>query len=103
MLAELEIIPVGTRSASVGPLVSKIIDLVDKSGLEYRAGPMGTVVEGSWDEVMSLARRCHEALLASCDRVITTIRLDDRKDKTGPRIEQKVASMEKTLGRRLRR
>ena len=104
MLAELEIIPIGTASASLSSLLAKVAQHIDSSGLAYRVGPMGTVVEGEWDQIMGLARRCHEAMLNSSDRVMTTIRIDDRKDKPGTgRIVQKVQSLEAAFGRPLKR
>ena len=104
MLAELEIVPIGTSSASVSGLLAEVAKLVDCSGLDYRVGPMGTVVEGDWDRVMQLAKQCHQAMLQSADRVMTTIRIDDRKDKPGGgRIAQKVQSLEAKVGRPLKR
>lgn len=104
MLAELEIIPVGTNSASVSAYLADVAKLIDQSGLDYRVGPMGTVVEGDWDRIMRLAKQCHQTLLGSVDRVMTTIRIDDRKDRPGNgRIVQKVQSLEAKVGRPLKR
>lgn len=104
MLAELEIVPIGTGSASLSDLLVHVAKLVDQSGLDYRVGPMGTVVEGDWDRIMQLAKQCHQAMLASASRVMTTIRVDDRKDKPGlGRIVQKVQSLEAKLGKPLRK
>ena len=104
MLAELEIVPIGTASASLSGLLAEVAKLVDRSGLDYRVGPMGTVVEGDWDRIMQLAKQCHQAMLQSADRVMTTIRIDDRKDKPGGgRITQKVQSLEAKVGRPLKR
>ena len=104
MLAELEIVPIGTGSASLSGLLAQVARLVDQSGLAYRVGPMGTVVEGDWDAVMQLAKQCHQAMLQSAARVMTTIRIDDRTDKPGPgRITQKVASLEAKVGKPLRK
>ena len=103
MLAELEILPVGTSSASLSTLLAEVAKLIDASGLDYRLGPMGTVVEGEWDRVMALAKQCHQAMLNTTDRVITTIRIDDRKDKPGSRIVQKVDSLVAKVGRPLKR
>ena len=103
MLAELELIPIGTKSASLSALLTEAAKLIDQSGLDYRIGPMGTVVEGEWDQIMALAKRCHQLLLASSDRVMTTIRIDDRKDKPGlGRITQKVQSLEAKVGKPLK-
>lgn len=103
MLAELEIVPIGTPNASLSALLAEVARLIDASGLDYRVGPMGTVVEGDWNAIMGLAKRCHENLLGSVDRVMTTIRIDDRKDKPGLRITQKVQSLEAKAGRPLKR
>jgi uncharacterized protein (TIGR00106 family) len=104
MLAELEIVPVGTQSASLSAILADVAKLIDKSGLDYRVGPMGTVVEGDWDRIMVLAKQCHQAVLGSTGRVLTTIRIDDRKDQPGGgRITQKVQSLEAKVGRPLRK
>ena len=104
MLAELEIVPIGTESASLSSLLAEVAKLIDQSGLDYRVGPMGTVVEGEWDRIMVLAKQCHQAVLRSASRVMTTIRIDDRKDKPGGgRIVQKVQSLEAKVGRPLKR
>ena len=104
MLAEFELVPIGTNSPSLSPLLAEVAKLIDASGLVYRVGAMGTVVEGEWDQLMALAKRCHQALLCSSDRVMTTIRIDDRKDQPGPgRIVQKVRSLEDKVGKPLAR
>ena len=104
MLAELEIIPIGTQTPSLSTLLAEVAKLIDTSGLDYRVGPMGTVVEGEWDRIMTLAKQCHQAVLASSHRVMTTIRIDDRKDKPAPgRITQKVQSLEAKVGKPLRK
>ena len=104
MLAELEVVPIGTNSASISGLLAQVAKLIDESGLDYRVGPMGTVVEGDWDRIVGLAKQCHEAMLRSATRVMTTIRIDDRTDKPGTgRITQKVASLEAKVGTSLRK
>ena len=104
MLAELEIIPIGTKGPSLSGLLAEVAKLIHRSGLDYRVGPMGTVVEGEWDEVMTLAKQCHQAMLTAIGRVLTTIRIDDRTDQPGgSRITQKVQSLEAKVGTPLRR
>ncbi len=102
MLAEFSVIPVG-KGVSISPYVAKILDLVDKSGLDYKVNPMGTVVEGDWDKVMDLIKRCHNLLLKETSRVITTISLDERTDKPEGRLMKKVESLEEKLGRKLKK
>ena len=104
MLAELEIVPIGTNGPSLSATLAQVAGLIDQSGLDYRVGPMGTVVEGEWDRIMGLAKQCHHAVLQSTSRVMTTIRIDDRKDQpeTG-RIIRKVQSLEAKVGKPLRK
>jgi len=101
MLVEFSIIPVGAGS-SIGEHLAKVLKLVDESKLPYKVNPMGTVVEGQWDEVMKLVRKCHDAVMKGGERAITTIAVDDRKDKPN-RLEEKVKSIERRLGRELRK
>ena len=43
---------------------------------------MGTIVEGNLDEILALTKRMHETpFLKGIDRVVTTIRIDDRRDR----------------------
>ncbi len=104
MLAELEIIPIGTNTTSLSTLLAQVAALIDRSGLDYRIGSMGTVVEGSWEEVMRLAKQCHDALLGATGRVMTTIRIDDRNDQpSAGRITRKVESLEAKVNTPLRK
>ena len=104
MLAEFELVPIGTAGPSLSTELAQIAKLIDASGLDYRVGAMGTVIEGDWDQIMALAKRCHQTLMQTSERVMFTIRMDDRKDKPGRgRIVQKVQSLETKVGRPLKR
>lgn len=101
VLVEFSIVPIG-RGESVSQYVAECLELIERSGLEYRLNPMGTVVEGGYDEVMALIRECHMHVMEQCGRVITTIKIDDRKGATGM-IESKIKSVEKKVGRELKK
>jgi len=101
MLAEFSIVPIGTGS-SIGDQLAEVLKIVDASKLPYKANPMGTVVEGEWDDVMDLIRRCHEAVMNTGERVVTSISIDDRKGKPN-RIDQKVESIERRIGKVLKK
>ena len=81
--------------------VGRCLEIVDASGLDYRLNPMGTVVEGPFDEVLALIARCHQAVAKDCDRVSTTIKIDDRKGASGE-LDGKVRRVEAAVGRKLR-
>lgn len=100
MLAEFSISPVGV-GPSVGKWVARCLDIVDRSGLPYRLGSMGTTVEGNLDEVLDLIKRCHRAVLEDVERVSVLIKIDDRKGVTG-QLDAKVVDVERRLGRKLR-
>lgn len=99
MLVQFSIVPIG-KGSSIGDDIARVLKIVDDSKLPYKINPMGTVVEGSWDQVMKLIKRCHAAVLKNGERVLTTISIDDRKGKPN-RIEEKVGSVEKRLKKTL--
>ncbi len=101
MLIEFSIVPVGVGS-SIGDQLAEVLKIVDASGLPYKINPMGTVVEGEWDEVMKLVKKCHMTVMKTGDRAITTISIDDRKGKPN-RLDEKVKSIEKRIGKSLKK
>ena len=100
MIVEFTVVPLD-KGPHLSDHLAPVIDLVDRSGLDYRFTPMGTIVEGDWDPVMDLIRRCHEAMRAGSERVVTTVKIDDHAGRTG-RISGKTESVEKRLGRDLK-
>ena len=96
MIASFSIFPIG-RGVSVGSEVAKAVKIVEDSGLPYRLTPMGTVIEGSWERVMGVIKRCRDRLRRDNERVYLTISIDDRKGASG-RIRKKVESVERRLG-----
>ena len=86
---------------SVGRYVARSLEIIDSSGLDYRLHAMGTVIEGEWDEVFDVVRRCFDEMSADCDRITCSIKLDARKGATG-RLLSKVRSVEEKLGRTLK-
>lgn len=89
------------EGSSVSHHVAKIIDMIDRSGLAYQLTPMGTIVECvSVKEALSVVERAYEQL-SGCERVYSTIKLDIREGKLG-RLEGKIASVEKQIGRKVK-
>ncbi|NJF24137.1 MTH1187 family thiamine-binding protein [Thermococcus sp. Bubb.Bath] len=81
-VAELCLFPLGTESPSVGKYLKPVVEVIKGSGLRYQVCPMGTVVEGSVEEILDLVRLCHEAILqAGAKRVVISLKIDDRVDK----------------------
>ncbi len=100
MIAEFSIVPLGTGE-SLSKSVAEVIRLVDESGLSYRTNPMGTVVEGDWDEVMGLIKKCHDEALKQAPRVTSRINIDVRPAKPAGRMEAKLDAIEAVLDRKI--
>jgi uncharacterized protein (TIGR00106 family) len=100
MIVEFSVWPM--VGPSVSQHVAKVVKLVDESGLNYKLNAMGTVVEGDWDEVMGLIKKCHQLLAGETERVITNISIDDRKGRS-LRITGKVESIERILGKEVKK
>ncbi len=100
VLLEFSMSPLG-KGESVGKYVSRSLEIIDQSGVEYRLNPMGTVLEGEWEDVMDVVRQCYERMRKDCNRISCTIKVDYRKGKKG-RLSGKVASVEKRLKRKLK-
>jgi uncharacterized protein (TIGR00106 family) len=78
---EITVYPLGTGRPCITRELEPVIDILDRSGLRYEISVMGTIVEGSLDDLLALARRLHEAVFSeSVKRVVTIIRLDDRRE-----------------------
>ena len=99
-LLEFSITPLGAGE-SVSQYVARAVDVIDKSGLDYRLHAMGTVVEGDVGPLLDLLKKCVEAVAADCDRVSVSAKLDYRKGHSGA-LDAKVASVEKRLGREVK-
>ena len=100
VLLEFSMSPLG-KGESVSKYVSRSLDIIDKSGVPYRLNPMGTVLEGEWDEVFAVVRKCYERMKKDCNRISCSIKVDARKGHSG-RLVSKVASVEKTLKRAIK-
>jgi uncharacterized protein (TIGR00106 family) len=92
VIIDLSIFPIG-KGESVSDYVSKAFKIIKESGLAYKLGPMGTAIEGEWEEVMGVVNRCFEALKKDCPRVYMTIKADYRKGEFG-RMEGKIKTVE---------
>jgi uncharacterized protein (TIGR00106 family) len=100
MLVEFSVAPMG-KGESISKDVAKVIDIIDRSGLPYKTHAMGTLIEGSWEECMTVVKKCHDAVRKSSARVYTRIAIDDRKGKKNAMV-LKLRSVESKLGRPFR-
>jgi len=92
--------PTGGKESASGE-VSKIIDLIDKSGLPYKISSMSTVIEGDWDSIMKLINKCRLRMRRNNNRIYMVLTMDDRKGAK-KRLTGKIESLEKKLKRKIK-
>jgi len=90
------------KGESLSKYVARSLDIIDRSGVEYRINPMGTVLEGDWDEVMAVMKECFETMKKDCDRIAVYAKVDYRKGHSG-RLTKKIDSVEESVGRQLKK
>jgi len=80
-IAEITIVPVGVGS-SVSDYVAEALRKVRARGLKYQLTPTSTIIEGELDELFQVLKEMHESpFKKGAPRVLTVIKIDDRRDK----------------------
>jgi len=95
MLCAFSITPLGVGD-SVGDVVADAVRIVRESGLPNETNAMFTLVEGEWDEVLALVKRCVDAVATRAPRVSVVVKMDHRPG-TSDMLHGKVASIEEHL------
>lgn len=95
VLVDLSIFPLD-KGDSLSAHVARALKIIRDSGLPYEIGPMGTSLEGEWDQVMGVVNKCFQELKKDCDRVYMGLKIDYREGPSG-RIESKVKSVQEKL------
>lgn len=95
-IVELSIVPLGV-GAGVSSFVAGAIRVLEKSALKYELTAMGTIISGDLDDILGVIRKMHESCFdAGAVRVLTQIRIDDRRDRESS-IERKIRSVREKL------
>ena len=90
------------KGESLSEYVARILDIVDKSCVEYRLTPMGTILEGEYDEVMNVVKDCFNELQKDCKRISLSLKIDYRQGNNS-RMKSKIDKIETILNRKLKR
>ncbi len=99
VLVEFAMFPTDKEGKSASPYVSKVIKVIRESGVPYVLGAMGTTFEvATLEEAHLLIQKSYEALEPVSERVYTCIKMDIRKNAEN-RIEGKIESVEKHIGK----
>ncbi|MGQ9645078.1 MAG: MTH1187 family thiamine-binding protein [Thermodesulfobacteriota bacterium] len=98
-ILEISVVPIGTGGTGLSHYVADCIKVLSKEKkVKYELTSMGTNIEGNLGDLIRVALRMHETpFKKGAARVLTTIKIDDRRDKKGT-LEGKKKSVKKKLG-----
>lgn len=98
IIADITVVPVGTGSASLSAYVAAIQRRLKEAGFKPHLHAMGTVVEEvDMERILEAVRLAHEvAFEVGAVRVVTAVKIDERRDKEGS-INQKIRSVQEKL------
>jgi len=99
-IVELSVNPLGTGTPSVSQYVARAVKVLEgEKDIKYEVTPMGTIIEGDLERLLTLVRKMHESAFdAGVARVVTVVKIDDRRDKTAS-MSSKMESLKRELGR----
>jgi len=81
-IMEINIIPLGTKTPSVSEYLAAPLKVLKKERVKFELTSMSTIIEGNVDTLFELARKMHlSTFIPDVKRVVTTIKIDDRRDK----------------------
>jgi uncharacterized protein (TIGR00106 family) len=82
IICQLSIAPVGT-DVHLHSYVKKVIQVIEKHKINYETNDMATIIEAdNLDIIFDIVKESHERLFnEGVVRLITEIKIDDRKDK----------------------
>jgi len=84
IIAEFSIVPIGTKTTSVGKYVRAALEELEKQGsIRVKPEAMGTVIEAeNLVDLFKAVEKAHNSVFdLGLKRVVTEIRIDDRRDK----------------------
>src|SRR4030043_252488 len=84
-ILDVSVVPIGTAGTSLSAYVAECVKILEKEKkIKHELTSMGSNLEGNLKDLMRVVMRMHEApFKKGSKRVLTTIRIDDRRDKKG--------------------
>ena len=96
VIIDLCVVPLGV-GLSVSKYVAACETIVREAGLKSMLHAYGTNIEGEWDEVFAVVKKCHEVIHEmGAPRITTTIKLATRVDRDQT-MQDKLDSVEEKL------
>ena len=83
VVAEVAVIPLGTGTAGLSQYVAACLKVLEgREDITYQLTAMGTIIEGTLEKVLEVTAQLHEVpFTKGVSRVVTTLRIDERRDK----------------------
>ncbi|AGC67852.1 hypothetical protein Cst_c08530 [Thermoclostridium stercorarium subsp. stercorarium DSM 8532] len=84
----LQVLPVVSEDR-VYPVVDKVIELIQQSGVKYIVGPMETTMEGELDVLLDIVRKAQEICInEGASRVVSIVKIDYKPE--GVTMDEKI-------------
>ena len=98
--ADLTILALGRPGVSASGYIAEIQRrLAGQDRVRYRMHAMGTSLEGSTEDILSVVGELHALTFEQgVPRVYTVLKLDERRDRPDQTLEDKVRAVEDRLG-----
>jgi uncharacterized protein (TIGR00106 family) len=99
-ILEISVVPIGTGDTSLSAYVADCLRILKKEKVRYELSSMGTSIEGNLKDLIRVALKMHQVPFEKgARRVVTTLKIDDRRDKKGTLEGKKKAVRNKLKGR----
>ena len=96
VIIDLCVVPMGV-GLSVSKYVAACQEIIREAGLSSELHAYGTNIEGDWDKVFAVVKKCHEKIHdMGAPRITTTIKAGTRTDREQT-MAQKTASVREKL------
>ncbi|PIE78386.1 MAG: hypothetical protein CSA15_08080 [Candidatus Delongbacteria bacterium] len=87
------------KGDSVSQYVSRIIKMIDQSGVDYQLTPMGTIIETEeMSQALEIVQQAYDLLKSDSKRIYSSMNFDIREGKNN-RLTQKIQSIENKIGK----
>ena len=98
--ADLTILSLGRAQVSASEYIAEIQrKLARQDRVRYRMHAMGTSLEGTTADILAVVAELHAVPFdQGVPRVYTILKLDERRDRPGQTLEEKVRAVEDRLG-----
>lgn len=83
-ILEISVVPIGTSDTGLSGYVADCLRILKKEKVKFELSSMGTNIEGNLKDLFKIALKMHQVpFQKGALRVLTTLKIDDRRDKRG--------------------